>query len=296
MRQRYFLSLLGLVAACSTAGEPLDDFGSSEGAQVGDKFNSGGVSLMVIPGGPTAADTNRSSVFAGASFEKNSEDSCMSVRSGACVLSTCALVEPELGTTVDAGRITITGGQKPIVLTPDPLTHSYPYTQTLDAVLPGQVLTIRAAGSSDVPPFVSRLTVPEPVTVTFPPEVAPPAPGQPPLTDEQKLHIPRNQDFEITWSGGTGHVLARLIHFTATATERYISCEFQAADGKGVIPSKFLRFFPQRPEVGFLFELTSEAHVGNDGHLKPSHQSSQRWHIGKSNRMMLQGTQEILFD
>lgn len=294
-RYLYLISLSALVAACSATGNPTEgvaeDVAESESAQVGDTFNSGNVGMVVLPTGP-----NSNIAFANAGFEKKAEDNCMSVRSGACILSTCALTEPDFGKTVDAGKITITGGLQPITLVPDPVTHEYPGLTATNAVVPGQVLTVRAAGSKDVPSFFSRLTVPAPVTVVFPPLVGSPGPGQPPLTDDQKLHIPRNRDFEIKWSGGTGHVLARLVHFTLTTTDRYITCEFQATERKGVIPSKFLKFFPQRPEEAFLFELTSEAHLGKDGYLEPRYQSPKGWHIGKQTRMLLQGTQEILFD
>ncbi len=297
MGSRYFISLLGLLTSCAAAGDAADEVDTSEAAQLGDTFNSGSVGIMVLPSGAVGQkDFSHTLAFASAGFDKGSEDPCVSRRSGSCVLSVCQQVAPQAATRVDAGEITITGGLAPVRLTPDPTTHGYARAMVGDAFVPGQVLTVRAAGSVDVPPFVTRLAVPEPVTMIYPPEIATPDPGQPPLTDDQKLHISRDRDFELTWSGGTGNVLARLYHFTPITSDRYVTCYFKAADRKGVIPSKFLKFFPQRPDAGFLFELTSESHVGNSGFAQSSQQNSERWHIEKKSRMMLQGTKEILFD
>ncbi len=112
-----------------------------------------------------------------------------------------------------------------------------PYFQS--TLRPGTYIVDSGSGGPDVPGFQTRITVPPPVKFTIADQVT----------------VPRNNDYVVTWSGGSENDRV-LISGAAYSLQNYsggsFTCVAKASDGKFAVPASILSYLPQstNPELG----------------------------------------------
>jgi hypothetical protein len=137
---------------------------------------------------------------------------------GPCtVFAGCAPCGPvPMGTPESAGNLVITGGKKPISLTPP----YAPFSDLMNTLwLGGETLTISAQGDV-VPSFSGTLVAPTSFALTTPDVSAATTP------------IPLSKDLLLTWTGGGSAEVT--VNFVAI--EPSLLCSFPAGPGQAVIP------------------------------------------------------------
>jgi hypothetical protein len=151
---------------------------------------------------------------------------CTATQFGPCELDVCAA-----GTTpsaeLDAGTIMLGGGT-----TPESLTFSgtaYMVTPPIGAGTinwpVGATASVNAAGKT-VAAFATTVTIPTGITALTTPALNP-APT-----------IPRDQDFVVAWTGGSGQFLVELVKDTRIGPS--LLCSFPAVAQTGTVPKAAL--------------------------------------------------------
>ena len=165
---------------------------------------------------------------------------CSDMTMGSCVMSTSTQGPGMLPHLVGAGTITVAGGATTLTAMPmtNPSDGSTSY-ETVTAMQPlwqgGELITVAASGSSDVPMFSTTLAAPAQATVTTP---ARPAGGAP-------LVQSRQNDLALAWSGeGYGTVDAVMADVNV-----YVHCRWPVAAHGGAIPAAMLATLPAKTSL-----------------------------------------------
>ncbi|HEX3901269.1 MAG TPA: hypothetical protein VH853_00360 [Polyangia bacterium] len=164
---------------------------------------------------------------------------------GPCVVTTtdCA-IPPQPCARPQAGKLTLEfADRSSLVLSPNP-DGTYTQTNLFDTgatlFAPGDLLTVTAAGSGDVPPFSLAVHAPGCLALSQP-TLAPPPDGSA-FGLPGTYTISRSQDLSLVWTGGEtdATVGVDLISYSKYGDVVDLSCSFPATDGRGTIPQQAL--------------------------------------------------------
>lgn len=130
------------------------------------------------------------------------------------------------GDVTDAGPITIVGGTSDITLN---LVGEHYQQDTHSGLLfkGDEMLTVQASGG-DVPPFVTTVRAPGPITIT--------APASAGNMFDPEVSLPHGQPLVVQWNGTGG--LVQLAIDDPVGSK--VICRFRAADGVGTVPPEAL--------------------------------------------------------
>ena len=207
--------------------------GSDSGTPVPTK--GGGVYLTSYA--YTIANTPVAGMSASAGFYSayGAATGCTTTTDGPCSISACTSGGGDAGgspVSASAGTIQVTGGSKPVQLTPSGSTYTAVSGQTT-LWSGGEQLEAIGAGA-EVPAFDLKVTAPGYVTITVP--TWPAAGGKVPIT--------RTQPFAVAWTGGGAGNVVVGISATSGAQSTTLSCSFPASGGSGTVPATALGKLP----------------------------------------------------
>ena len=228
MRACLVAAALGL-AACSSAAQRNVMDGAVADPPLGCRPSPSGIVQVV------SSNLSMRTDLAAAFAAMPGGGTCSDMTMGSCVASTSTQGPGMLPHLVGAGTITVAGGAT--TLTAMPMTNPSDGSTSYESVTVmqplwqgGELVTVAATGSSDVPAFSTTLAAPAQATVTTP---ARPAGGAP-------LVQSRQSDLALAWSGeGYGTVDA-----TMASLNVYVHCRWPVAAHAGAIPAAMLAMLP----------------------------------------------------
>jgi hypothetical protein len=190
---------------------------------------------------------------------------------GPCVVTTtgCAIPRQPCARP-QAGKLTLElADQSSLVLSPNTdgtYTQDNIFNTGATLFAPGDLLTVTAAGSGDVPPFSLAVDAPGCLALSQP-TLAPPPDGS--AFDAGTYTISRSQDLSLVWTGGEtdATVGVDLISYSKYGDVVDVSCSFPAADGRGTIPAQALSSLEagQTGELTIYQQRSASAQVGTFG-------------------------------
>lgn len=207
----------------------------------------------------TSDATATSAAFsAGAAFfTRTSPDLSVTAKSvGPCRVEVYGSGASAKDTDRSAGKLTITGGARSVVLTPA-VDKTYPTADGKSALFTGgETLTLTAEGA-DVPAFTTTVVAPAKLTLTAP---AVPASGP--------LGVARAKGVAATWSGTSrGEVV---LYFDATNGDEAhaATCIFPASAGAGTVPPEAFAAFPAGAGTFNAYVKTVAVLTPADGYIR----------------------------
>ncbi len=236
-------STASLSSASTTTASSATKAGSSASSSgsTSDAGDGGGGGLGETTSAITIYQCVDSPAYCGASGELainalfEYQEPCVTTTSGACSLTTCAMVVTNGG--LDAGTLTVSGGSIPagtVVGNGGPGLYNTNLTGVL--LSSGQTVSMSATGAA-IPAF-------GPEAVKVPPLVTVASPS---FANAGTTTISRASDLTVEWTGGAaGQQMTMLISLFASGgdTPYDLQCSWNASLGHGTAPAALLQMTP----------------------------------------------------